>query len=162
MQLLPPGAFGFLFLLFALELLFAFFGFSLLLLLILLSLLFVVALALLGLFLRLDFGRGCYCWGGICGLFCCCSWVVYRAIVVCADGDSGSYAFAVDDDCGLRGCTRWGWLGVWVLFYPLDLAEVPALDRSRSLFSCVPPAVLDLISSGRAAISRSMWAVSLI
>jgi len=45
MQLLSAGAFGFMLLLFPLELLFTLFGFPLLLLLVLLSLLFVVALA---------------------------------------------------------------------------------------------------------------------
>jgi hypothetical protein len=57
-------------------------------------------------------------------------------------------ALTVDDDCGFSGCTRRGWLGIRVLFYRLDLAEVPALDGSRSLFSCVPPAVLDLDKLG--------------
>ena len=61
---------------------------------------------------------------------------------------SGSYALAVDDDCGFRGCTRRGWLCVWVLDYCLDLAEVPALDRSGPLLSCVPPSVLDLDKLG--------------
>jgi hypothetical protein len=75
---------------------------------------------------------------------------VYGAIVVCAYGESRSYALAVDDDCGLSGCTRRGWLGVRVLDYRLDLAEVPALDRSGPLLSCVPPAVLDLDELGTA------------
>jgi hypothetical protein len=51
MQLLSTGAFGFMLLLFPLELLFPLFGFPLLLLLVLLSLLFIVVLAFLGLFL---------------------------------------------------------------------------------------------------------------
>src|SRR5713226_6050986 len=102
MQLLSPGAFGFLLLLFPLELLFPFFGFPLLLLLVLLSLLLVVALAFLCLFLCLGFWRGRHCWGWIGGLFCRCSWVVYGAVVVCAYGEGGSYALAIDDDCGLR------------------------------------------------------------
>jgi hypothetical protein len=148
MQLLFPGAFGFMFLLFPLELLFPLFGFPLLLLLVLLSLLFVVALAFLGLFLCLGFGRGRNCRGGIGGLFFLCSWVVYGAIVVCAYGESGSHALAVDDDCGLSGCTRRGWLGVRVLDYLLDLAEVAALYGSGPLLSCVPPAVLDLDKLG--------------
>jgi hypothetical protein len=73
---------------------------------------------------------------------------VYGAIVVCAYGDSGSYTLAVDDNCGLSGCTRWGWLGVWVLFYCLDLAEVPTLNGSWPLLSCAPPAILDLDKLG--------------
>ena len=110
--------------------------------------LFVVALAFLGLFLCLGFGRGRHCRGGIGSLFFCCSWVVYGAIVVCAYGESGSYALAVDDDCGFRGCARWGWLGVRVLDYRLDLAEVPALDGSGPLLFCIPPSVLDLDKLG--------------
>jgi hypothetical protein len=81
-------------------------------------------------------------------LFLLCSWIVYGAIVVCAYGESGSYALAVDDDCGLCGCTRRGWLGVRVLNDRLDLAEVPALDGPGPLLSCVPPAVLDLDKLG--------------
>ena len=73
---------------------------------------------------------------------------MYRAIVVCAYGESGSYALAVDDDCGFRGCARRGWLGVRVLDYRLDLAEVAALDGSGPLLSCVPPSVLDLDKLG--------------
>jgi hypothetical protein len=84
MQLLSPGALGFLLLLFPLELLFTFFGFPLPLLLVLLPLLFVVALPFLGLFLCLGLGPGCRRWGWISGLFSCCSWIVYRAVVVCA------------------------------------------------------------------------------
>jgi hypothetical protein len=144
MQLLSTGAFGFLLLLFPLELLFPFFGFPLLFLLVLLSLLFLVALAFLGLFLCLGFGRGFHRRGWIGGLFFCCSWIVYRAVVIRAYGESGSYALAIDDDCGLSGCTRRGRLGVRVLDYRLDFAEVPALDGSGPLLSCVPPAVLDL------------------
>jgi transposase InsO family protein len=87
MQLLSPGSLGFLLLLFPFELPFTLFGLPLLLLLVLLPLLFVVALAFLGLFLCLDFGRGCHCWGGIGGLFFLCSRVVYGAIVVCAYGE---------------------------------------------------------------------------
>src|SRR6202041_2667893 len=102
----------------------------LLLLFVLRSLLLVVALAFLGLFLCHCVGCGCQRWDWIGGLFVCCSWVVYRAIVVCAYGDSGSYALAVDDDCGFRGCARRSWLGVRVLDYRLDLAEVAALDGS--------------------------------
>ena len=49
---------------------------------------------------------------------------------------------------GLSGCTRRGWLGVRVFDYRLDLAEVPALDGSGPLLSCVPPAVLDLDEVG--------------
>lgn len=81
-------------------------------------------------------------------MFCRCSRVVYGAIVVCAYGESGSYALAIDDDCGFRGCTRRGWLRVRVLDYGLDLAKVSALDGSRPLLSCVPPAVLDLDKLG--------------
>jgi hypothetical protein len=66
------------------------------------------------------------------------------AVVVRAYGDGGSYALAVNDDCGFGGCTRRGWLGIRVLFYRLDLAEVSALNGSGPLLSCVPPAVLDL------------------
>jgi hypothetical protein len=73
---------------------------------------------------------------------------VYGAIVVRAYGEGGFYALAVDDDGGLSGCTRRGWLGVRVLFYRLDLAEVPALDGSGPLLSCVPPSVLDLDKLG--------------
>jgi hypothetical protein len=73
---------------------------------------------------------------------------VYGAIVVCAYGDGGSYALAVDDDCGLSGCACQRWLGVRVLFYRLDLAEVPALDGSGPLLSRVPPTVLDLDKPG--------------
>ena len=135
-------------LLFPLELLLPLFGFPLLLLLVLLSLLFVVALAFLGLFLCLGLGRGCHCGDWIGGLFCCCSWVVYGTIVVCAYGESGSYALAIDDDCGLSGCTRRGGLGIRVLDYRFDLAEVAALDGSGPLLSCVPPAVLDLDKLG--------------
>jgi hypothetical protein len=76
------------------------------------------------------------------------SWIVDGAVVVRAYGEGGSYALAVDDDCGLSGCTRRGWLGVRVLDYGLDLAEVPALDGSGPLLSCVPPAVLDLDKLG--------------
>ena len=76
MQLLSAGAFGFLLLLFPLELLFPLFGSPLLLLLVLLSLLFVVALAFLGLLLCLGLGRGGNCRGGIGGLFYLCPWVV--------------------------------------------------------------------------------------
>ena len=148
MQLLPAGAFGFMLLLFPLELLFTLFGFPLLLLLVLLSLLFVVALAFLGLFLCLGFGRGRHRRGGICGLLCRCSWVVYGAIVICAYGEGGPYALAIDDDCGFRGCTRRGWLCVRILNYRLDLAEMPALDGPWPLLSCVPPAVLDLDKLG--------------
>jgi Bacterial protein of unknown function (DUF885) len=50
---------------------------------------------------------------------------------------------AIDDDCGLSGCARWGWLSIWVLDYHLDLAEVAALDGSGPLLSCVPPAILN-------------------
>jgi hypothetical protein len=150
-HLLSAGAFGFLLLLFPLELLFPLFGFPLLLLLVLLSLLFVVALAFLSLFLRFGFVRGCHCRGGIGGLFFLYSWIVDGAVVVRAYGESGSYALAEDDDCGLSGCTRRGWLGVRVLFYRIDLVEVPALDGSGPLLPCVPPAVLDLdkIGTGR-------------
>jgi len=102
----------------------------------------------LGFFLCLGFGRGCQRWGWIGGLFCCCSWVVYWAIVVCAYGESGSYALAINNDCGLSGCARRGWLGVRVVDHRLDLAEVPALDCPRPLLSCVPPAVLDLDKLG--------------
>src|SRR5260370_25171855 len=105
MQLLSPGAFGFMLLLFPLELLSTFFCFSLLLLLVLLSLLFVVALAFLGLLFCLGLGRGCQRWGWIGGLFFRCLRVVHAAIVVCACGDGGSYAASVDSDCGLCGCT---------------------------------------------------------
>jgi len=135
-------------LLFPLELLFTLFGFPLLLLLVLLSLLFVVALAFLDLFLCLGFKRGRHCRGGIGGLFRRRSWIMDGTVVVRAYGEGGSYALAVDDDCGLSGCTRRGGLGVWVLFYCLDLAEVPALDGSGPLLSCVPPAVLDLDKLG--------------
>jgi hypothetical protein len=88
-QLLSAGAFGFRLRLFPLELLSTLIGFPLLLLLVLLSLLFVVALAFLGLFLCLGFGRRRHCRGGIGGLFFCCSWLVYTAIVVRAYGESG-------------------------------------------------------------------------
>jgi hypothetical protein len=81
-------------------------------------------------------------------LFFLCSRVVYGAIVVCAYGESGSYALAIDDDCGLGGCTRRGWFGVRILDYRLDLAKVPALDGSGPLLSCVPPSVLDLDKLG--------------
>ena len=81
-------------------------------------------------------------------MFCRCSWVVYGAVVVCTYGEGGSYALAIDDDCGLSGCTRRGWLGVRVLDYRLDLAEVAALDGSGPLLSCVPPSVLDLDKLG--------------
>ena len=148
MQLLTTGAFGFLLLLFPLELLFPFFGFPLLFLLVLLSLLCIVALAFLGLFLCLGFGRGFHRRGWIGGLFFCCSWIVDGAIVVCTYGEGGSYALAINDDCGLSGCARRGWLGVRVLDYGLDLAEVPALDGSGPLLFCVPPAVLDLDKLG--------------
>src|SRR5258706_14118999 len=74
--------------------------------------------------------------------------MVSVAIVVCAYGDCGSYPLAVGDDCGFRGCARRGWFGVRVLFYRLDLAEVPALDGSGPLLSCVPPSVLDLDKLG--------------
>jgi hypothetical protein len=148
MQLLSPGALGFVLLLFSLELLFTLFGFPLLLLFELLSLLFVVALAFLGLFLCLGFRRGRHCRGGIGGLFFLCSWVVYGATVVCAYGESGSYALAVDDDCGFRGCALRAWLGVRVLDYRLDLAGVPALDGSGPLLSCVSLVVLDLDKLG--------------
>ena len=147
-QLLSAGAFDFLLLLFPLELLSPLFGSPFLFLLVLLSLLFIVALAFLGLFFCLGFGRGCNRRGGVVSLFCCCSWIVDGAVVVRAYGDGGSYALAVKDDCGFSGCTRRGWLGIRVLFYRLDLAEVPGLDGSRSLFSCVPPAVLDLNKLG--------------
>ena len=73
---------------------------------------------------------------------------MYGAIVVRAYGESGSYALAVDDDCGLSGCAWRGWLGIRVLDYRLDLAEVPALDGSGPLLSCVPPSVLDLDKLG--------------
>jgi hypothetical protein len=146
MQLLSAGAFGFMLLLFPLELLFPLFGFPLPL--ILLSLLFVVALAFLGLFLCLGIGRGCQRWGWIGGLFCRCSWVMYGAIIVCAYGEGGSYAFAVDDDCGPSGCARRGWLGIRIFDCRLDLAEVDALDGSGPLLSCVPPSVLDLDKLG--------------
>jgi hypothetical protein len=148
MQLFSAGAFGFLLLLFPLELLFPFFGFPLLLLLVLLSLLFIVALAFLGLFLCLGLGRGRHRRGGIGGLFFCCSWIVDGAVVIRAYGESGSYALAIDDDCGFSGCTRRGWLGVRFLDYRLDLAEVAALDGSGPLLSCVPPSVLDLDKLG--------------
>jgi hypothetical protein len=81
-------------------------------------------------------------------LFFLCSWVVYGAIVVCAYGEIGSYALAVDDDCGLSGCARRRWLGVRVLEYRLDLSEVPALNGTGPLLSCVSPAVLDLDKLG--------------
>jgi hypothetical protein len=63
-------------------------------------------------------------------------------------GECGSCALAVDDDCAFSGCTRQDWLGVGVLDYRLDLVEVPALDGSGPLLSCVPPAVLDLDKPG--------------
>jgi hypothetical protein len=81
-------------------------------------------------------------------LFFCCSWVVYRAIVVCAYRESGPHALAIDDDCGFRGCARRGGLCVRVLDYRLYLAEVAALYGSGPLLSCVPPAVLDLDKFG--------------
>jgi hypothetical protein len=148
MPLLSAGAFGFMLLLFPFELLFTLFGFPLLFLLVLLSLLFVVALAFLDLFLRLGFARGFHRRGRIGGLFRRRSWIVDGAVVVRASGEGGSYALAVDDDCGLSGCTRRGWLGVGVLDYSLDLVEVAALDGSGPLLSCVPPAVLDLDELG--------------
>ena len=92
-----------------------FLGSALLFLLVLLALLFVVAFPLLGLCFRFGFSRGCHCWGRVGGLCCGCAWVVYGAVVVGAYGDGGSYALAIDDDCGFRGCTRWGWLCVRVL-----------------------------------------------
>jgi hypothetical protein len=58
MQLLSAGAFGFLLLLFPLELLLTLFGFPVLLLLVRLSFLFIVALAFLGLFLCFGVGGG--------------------------------------------------------------------------------------------------------
>src|SRR5260370_41075475 len=112
MQLLSPGAFGSMVLLFPLGLLSTFFCFSLLLLLVSLSLLFLVALAFLGLLLCLGLGRGCQRWGWIGALFRRRSWIVDGAVVVGAYAEGGSYALAVDDDCGLSGCTRRGWLGV--------------------------------------------------
>jgi hypothetical protein len=69
-------------------------------------------------------------------------------MIVRAYGDGGSYALAVDDDCGLSGCTWWGGFCVRILDYRLNLAEKPALDGSRPLLSCVPPAVLDLDKLG--------------
>ena len=143
MQLLSAGAFGFLLLLFPLEMLFPFFGFPLLFLLVLLSLLFIVALAFLALFLCLGFRRGCHCRGGIGGLFRRRSRIMDGAVVVRAYAEGGSYALALDDDCGLSGCAGRGWF-----VYGLDLAEVPAPDGSGPLLSCVPPAVLDLDKLG--------------
>jgi hypothetical protein len=81
-------------------------------------------------------------------LFFLRSCVVYRAIVVCAYGESSSYALAVDDDCGLRGCARQDWLRVRIIDCCLDLAEVPALHGSGSLLSWVSPSVLDLDKLG--------------
>jgi hypothetical protein len=77
-------------LLLALELLSAFFGSPLLFLLVLLPLFFADALAFLGLFLCLGFGRACHRRGRIGGLFCSCPWVMYRAIISRAYGDSGT------------------------------------------------------------------------
>jgi hypothetical protein len=69
-------------------------------------------------------------------------------MIVRAYGDDGSYALAVDDDGRFRGCTWWGGFCVRVLDYRLNLAEVPALDGSGPLLSCVPPAILDLDKLG--------------
>ena len=49
---------------------------------------------------------------------------------------------------GFAAAARRGWLGIRVLDYRLDLAEVPVLDGSGPLLSCVPPAVLDLDKLG--------------
>src|SRR5260370_28942756 len=103
--------------------------------------------------LRSSAFRFCSCsysfrWGGIGGLFCGCSWIVYRAVVVRAYGEGGSYALAVDDDCGLSRCTRRGWLGVRGL--GLHLAERPALGGSGPPLSLGSPAGLrtDTLATG--------------
>src|ERR1700685_2644288 len=80
-----------------------FLGSALLFLLVILSLLFVMTLALLGLLFRFSFRSRGHLWSRVCGLCCGCSWIVYRALVVGAYGDSGACAFSVDDDRGL-GC----------------------------------------------------------
>lgn len=73
---------------------------------------------------------------------------MYRAVVVGAYGNGGSYALAIDDDGGFRGCTRRGWLCIWVLYYRFDLPKYSALDCSGPLFFRVPPSVLDLDKLG--------------
>src|SRR5258705_5815469 len=103
MQLLSAGVFGFMLLLFPLELLFTLFGFPLVLLLVLLSLLFIVALAFLGLFLGLGFGGRCHCGGRVGGLVFLCLWVVFVAIVGCALREIASFAIGQVHDFVLIG-----------------------------------------------------------
>jgi hypothetical protein len=72
----------------------------------------------------------------------------YRAVVVGTHGNGGSYALAIDDDGGFRGCTRRGWLCIWVLYHHFDLPKYSALDCSGPLLFRVPPSVLDLDKLG--------------
>ncbi len=139
MQLFSPGAFGFLLLLFPLELLFTLFGSPLLLLLVLLSLLFVVALAFFGLLLCLGFGRGCQRWGWIGGLFFCCSWVVYGAIVVYAYGESGPHALAQSAVVSVGSSSRFGPVPLRVIVIHFPIPQSIANDeRTTSRGLCQP------------------------
>jgi hypothetical protein len=127
------GAFGLILLLSPLFFLSALLDSALLLFLVFLPLLFVVALTLLGLCFRFSFGRGCDGGGGIGDLCFRRSWVMDRALVVRAYGGRRAYTLAVDNDCGPGGGAWRGWLGIGVLDYLLDLAEVAALDGSGPL-----------------------------
>ncbi len=79
-----------------------------------------------------------------CGLAGRSAWVVYRAVVVGADGEHGPQAFAVDDDGWFGGGA--GWLGAGVLGF--DLPEVTAMHGSGPLFFRSAPVVLDLHELG--------------
>ncbi len=136
-------------------------GPALLLGFVLLSLLFVLLPACFGLLLGLGWRCGWHDGFGVFGLPCCCSGVVDGAVVVRANGEGGAYTLAVDDDGGLGCFARRYRLGVRVVGV-LDLAEVAALHGFRTLFLSLRHPFSIWTSSGRAAISRSMCALTLV
>ncbi len=162
-EFVAPGQFCLAFLLLALFLLLPFFGPAFLLCVVLLLLLLraagwrssassSVSTAGAGAMT----GAGCLgCSGGGAG-------VVDGAMVVGANGEDGAYALAVDHEGGFGGGAGWLRLGVGVVGGGVDLAEVSALDGSGrfSLGLRHPSSICT--SSGRAAISRSMWAFTLV
>jgi len=112
-KLVSPFLLGFVLLLFTLELLAAFFGSTFFFGLVLLSALLVFGFALCGFFWGFLLGGGSDDGDRVLllllGLTYGCAGVVYRAVIVGANGEGGSYALAVDDDGGpgsLAGCNR--------------------------------------------------------
>jgi hypothetical protein len=81
------------------------------------------------------------------GCFGCGLWVVYRAMLIGANGQLAAKLLAIDNDCGLSGFARRYRLGVWVFGHGFDLPNVAALHRSGSLLFGIAPTVLDLDKS---------------